>query len=60
MASLVRTMPEGPRLEQSRAEELANSLSHSFALVVALIGGPYLIVQAARRPDAHPFQGLPA
>jgi len=45
-------MPAGPRREQSRAEELANSLSHGLALVAALVGGPYLIVQAARRADA--------
>ena len=52
MGSLVRTMPVGPRREQSPAEELANSLSHGLALVAALIGGPYLIVQAARRAEA--------
>jgi len=45
-------MPAGPRREQSRAEELANSLSHGLALVAALAGGPYLIVQAAKRADA--------
>ncbi len=52
MGSLVRTMPAEPRHEQSPAEELANSLSHGLALVVALIGSPYLIVQAARHADA--------
>ena len=52
MGSLVRTMPVGPRREQSPAEELANSLSHGLALVAALIGGPYLIVQAVRRAEA--------
>lgn len=45
-------MPAEPRLEQSLAEELANSLSHGLALVAALSGGPYLIVQATRRADA--------
>jgi hemolysin III len=44
-------MPAGPRYEQSRAEELANSLSHGLAFVAALVGGPYLIVQAARHAD---------
>jgi len=39
-------VPAGPRREQSQAEELANSLSHGLALVAALVGGPYLIVQA--------------
>ena len=52
MGSLAHTMPAGPRHEQSQAEELANSLSHGLALVAALMGGPYLIVQAARRADA--------
>jgi hemolysin III len=45
-------MPAGPRLEQSPAEELANSLSHGLALFAALLGSPYLIEQAARRADA--------
>ena len=45
-------MPAGTWHEQSQAEELANSLSHGLALVAALIGGPYLIVQAVRRADA--------
>lgn len=48
----MRTIPVGPRHEQSPAEELANSLSHGLALVAVLIGGSYLIVQAARREDA--------
>ena len=52
MGSRVRTMPAGTWHEQSQAEELANSLSHGLALVAALIGGPYLIVQAVRRADA--------
>jgi hemolysin III len=41
----------GPRHEQSQAEELANSLSHGLGLVAALVGGPYLIAQAAGRAD---------
>lgn len=45
-------MSAAPRREQSQAEELANSLSHGLALLAALVGGPYLIVQAARRADA--------
>ena len=52
MGSLVRTMPVETRREQSPAEELANSLSHGLALIAALMGGPYLIAQAARRADA--------
>lgn len=45
-------MPAGPRHEQSPAEELANSRSHGLALAAALVGAPYLIVQAVRRADA--------
>jgi hemolysin III len=52
MGSLLRTMPARPRHGQPQAEELANSLSHGLALVAALAGGPYLIVQAARRANA--------
>ena len=52
MGLLVRTVPAAPRHAQSPAEELANSLSHGLALVAALVGGPYLIMQAARRADA--------
>jgi hemolysin III len=52
MGSVERQGPAAPRLELSQAEELANSLSHGLALVAALVGGPYLIVQAARRADA--------
>jgi predicted membrane channel-forming protein YqfA (hemolysin III family) len=52
MSSLVRAVPARPRREQSPAEELANGLSHGLALVAALVGGPYLIVQAIRRADA--------
>ena len=52
MGPRVRTLPATRRREQSPTEELANSLSHGLALVVALVGGPYLIVQAVRRADA--------
>ncbi len=40
------------RRKQSRPEEIANSLSHGFGLLVALVGSPYLIIQAARQGDA--------
>jgi hemolysin III len=48
----VRIFPAGPEREQSRAEEIANSISHGIGLVAALIGTPYLIVHAARHGDA--------
>lgn len=38
--------------EQSRGEEIANSISHGLGLIAALIGTPFLIIQAARRGDA--------
>lgn len=44
----------GPQREQSRAEEIANSISHGTALVAALFGAPYLITHAA----AHGNYGL--
>jgi len=39
------TMPER---EQSRSEELANSVSHGLGLVVAILGATYLIMQATQ------------
>jgi len=38
--------------EQSQAEEIANSVSHGIALAVALVGIPFLIMDAARHGDA--------
>jgi len=37
--------------EQSRGEEIANSLSHGIALVAALVASPLLILHAVRRGD---------
>jgi len=37
---------------QSREEEIANSLSHGFGLVAALVATPFLILQAIRQGDA--------
>ena len=45
-------MPAGPGREQSQGEEIANSISHGLGLVAALVGTPFLIVQAARHGDA--------
>lgn len=39
------------RREQSRGEELANSISHGIGLVAALLATPFLIMQAAERGD---------
>lgn len=37
---------------QSRGEEIANSLSHGFGLVAAVVATPFLIQQALRHGDA--------
>ncbi len=42
-----------PRRPQSQGEEIANSISHGLALVAALVGTPYLILQAARHGDTR-------
>jgi hemolysin III len=40
------------RREQSRGEEIANSISHGIGLLAALAGTPFLITQAARHGNA--------
>jgi hemolysin III len=37
-----------PKREQTRSEELANSISHGLGLVGAVLGATYLVIQAAR------------
>lgn len=37
--------------EQSRGEEIANSISHGIGLVAALVATPFLVLQAVRRGD---------
>lgn len=39
------------RREQSRTEELANSISHAIALIAVLVGTPFLIISAMRQGD---------
>ena len=43
--------------KQSRSEEIANSLSHGFGLVAALIGVPFLLVHVVERGDAALIAG---
>jgi hemolysin III len=43
--------PAVPDREQSRGEEIANSVSHGIGLVAALVATPYLIRQAERHGD---------
>jgi len=45
------TLPVKFRREQSRPEEIANSLSHGAGIVAALIGAPILLVHAVRHGD---------
>lgn len=42
----------GPKRDQSHAEELANSISHGIGLTAALVGTPFLIVDATRYGEA--------
>ncbi|MDP2110979.1 MAG: hemolysin III family protein [Thiobacillus sp.] len=44
--------PAANQRGQSRGEEIANSLSHGFGLVAALVASPFLIVRAVRHGDA--------
>lgn len=37
--------------EQSRAEEIANSVSHAFGLMAAFVGAPFLILNSARHDN---------
>lgn len=49
----MHALPAAPRRPQSQREEIANSISHGLALVAALVGTPYLILQAERHGDAR-------
>ena len=51
MGNALRFRKDSQR-EQSQAEEIANSVSHGIALAVALVGIPFLIMDAARHGDA--------
>jgi hemolysin III len=42
-----------PKREQSRSEEIANSVSHGVGLVAALLATPPLLIQAAQRGDGE-------
>lgn len=39
------------RREQSRTEELANSISHAIALIAVLVGTPFLVISAMRQGE---------
>jgi hemolysin III len=40
-----------PQWDQSRREEIANSVSHGFGLAAAIVATPFLCVAAARQPS---------
>jgi hemolysin III len=42
---------EVSKREQSRGEEIANSISHGIGLIAALVATPFLVVHAIRRGD---------
>lgn len=43
--------------EQSRGEEIANSISHGIGLIAALAGTPFLVMHAVRHGDAGSIAG---
>src|SRR5689334_11989218 len=43
--------------QRSRAEEVANSISHGIGLIAALAGTPFLLVHASRHGDVEFFVG---
>ena len=58
MGQVVRSAFVKPRREQSRREEIANSVSHGVGLVAALLAAPYLISQAAARGESGFIVGV--
>lgn len=46
------------RREQTRGEELANSISHGIGLVAALVATPFLLVRAAEHDDTAFLVGV--
>jgi hemolysin III len=46
-----------PEWDQSRREEIANSVSHGFGLAAAIVATPFLCLAAARQPSQAFFVG---
>jgi hemolysin III len=46
-----------PNWDQTRREEIANSLSHGFGLAAAIVATPFLCLAAARQPSQAFFVG---
>ena len=47
-----------PLREQSRGEEIANSISHGIGLIAALVATPFLVIAAIRRGEAGFIVGM--
>ncbi|MGZ8196044.1 MAG: PAQR family membrane homeostasis protein TrhA [Methylosarcina sp.] len=54
----MRKLFSAPVREQSRLEELANSISHGLGLIAALVGTPFLIMHAARHGSLGVIVGV--
>ena len=46
-----------PQWDQTRREEIANSISHGFGLAAAIVATPFLCITAARQPSQLFFVG---
>src|SRR4051794_38547167 len=46
-----------PGWNQSRAEELANSISHGLGLAAAIVAAPFLVLTASRNKNSFFFVG---
>src|SRR5437762_4976268 len=46
-----------PKWDQTRREEIANSVSHAFGLAAAIVATPFLCVAAARQPSQAFYVG---
>jgi len=47
-----RILAAFPRREQTKGEEIANSISHGIGLVIALLGAPFMILHAIQHDSA--------
>jgi hemolysin III len=47
-----------PRRDQSRGEEIANSVSHALGLIAALVGTPLMIMHAVDEQEARHIVGV--
>lgn len=44
--------------EQTREEEIANTISHGFGLVLAIVATPFILTQAAQQKDMYYLVGV--